>query len=206
VTWRNGSLVAGAGLTLGATGILAGTFFLNSVYLQAVLGWSALRSGLAFVPFVAAIGLGVHMTSHAVAGVGTRSLVVAGMLLAAVGALLLAIAPDRAHYAPDLLPGFCLLGVGVGLAFPARSITALSDVDHDSAGLASGMTSTGHEVGAALGVAVLSAIALRPDSGIVAGYGHAFLAGAVAAGLLAAVAAAAVRAVRPAPGVRVGMH
>ncbi|WCB93063.1 putative MFS-type transporter EfpA [Baekduia alba] len=206
VTWRNGPLVAGAGLMLAATGIMAGTFFLNSVYLQDVLGWSALRSGLAFLPFVVAIGAGVHLTSHAVAHMGSRSVVVAGLLLAAVGSLLLASAPDHAHYAPDLLPGFCVLGLGMGLAFPALSITALSRVDHASAGLGSGLLSTGHEVGAALGVAVLSTVAVGAGGGLAVGYGDALTAAAVAAGAFAAVAALVVPVVRPAPGARVGMH
>jgi EmrB/QacA subfamily drug resistance transporter len=206
VTWRNGPLVAGTGLMLGATGIMGGTFFLNSVYLQGVLGWSALHSGLAFLPFVVAIGAGVHLTSHAVGHLGSRSLVVAGMLLVAIGSVLLATAPDHAHYAADLLPGFCVLGLGMGLTFPALSITALSRVDHDSAGLGSGLLSTGHEVGAALGVAALSAVAVGADSGLAAGYGHAFTGAAVVAGMLAAVAALLVPVVRPAPGAHVGMH
>ena len=81
--WRSGSLVSGTAIMLGATGILAGTFFLNSLYLQDVLGWSALETGLAFLPFVVAIALGVHATSHAIGRAGSRVLLVAGLLLAA---------------------------------------------------------------------------------------------------------------------------
>jgi EmrB/QacA subfamily drug resistance transporter len=203
--WRVGSLVAGAVMMLAATGILVGTFFLNSVYLQGTLGWSALDSGLGLLPLVAAIAVGVHTTSRAIARVGAKAIVTAGMALLAAGALVLALAPDVARYAPDLLPGFCLLGLGIGLAFPAISITAMSDVDHATAGLASGMMSTAHEVGAALGVAVLSAIAVAASpAGI--GYGHAFLAAAILAGALAFLAAAVVPAVRPAPGGHAGLH
>jgi EmrB/QacA subfamily drug resistance transporter len=204
--WRVGSLVAGTAMMLGVTGILAGTFFLSSLYLQDVLGWSALDGGLAFLPFVVAITLGVHATSHAIARVGSRALMVAGLLLAAAGALLLSLAPDRASYAADLLPGFLVLGLGIGLAFPAISITAMSDVAHDGAGVASGLVSTAHEVGAALGVAALSAIALATDAGARLGYGDASLAAAIVAGGLAMLAAAVVPAVRPTPGAPVPMH
>ena len=202
--WRSGPLVAGAAMMLGATGILAGAFFLNSLYLQRVLGFSALHTGLAFLPLVVAIALGVHATAHLVGHAGARILVAGGLALAAAGALLLALAPDHARYVPDLLPGFLVLGLGVGMLFPAVSISAMSQVDHAHAGIASGLMSTAHEVGAALGVAVLSAIAA--GTGAAAGYGDACLAAAILAGLLAVVAAAAIPAVRPAPGAHVAMH
>jgi EmrB/QacA subfamily drug resistance transporter len=200
--WRSGSLVAGAGMMLAATGVMAGSFFLTSVYLQGTLGWSALRSGLAFLPFVAAIALGVHATSHTVARVGSRVLVAGGMTLAALGALLLSQASDHAAYATELLPGFVVLGLGLGLAFPAVSITAMSDVRHESAGLAAGLLSTAHEVGAALGVAALSALAAGPPLDYDAGV----LAAAIVAGALTLVAAAVVPAVRPPAGSRAAMH
>src|SRR4051812_49161757 len=202
--WRVRTLAGGAGMMLGITGLLAGAFFLNSLYVQRVLGWSALDTGLAFLPLVVAITAGVHVTSHLVGRAGSRVLVAGGLALVSAGTLLLALAPDHAGYATDLLPGFLVFGVGVGLTFPAVSITALSDVDHARAGVASGLMSTAHEVGAALGVAVLSAIAA--GTGAAAGYGDACLAAAVAAGILAAVAALAIPAVRPAPGAHVAMH
>jgi fucose permease len=172
------------------------------VYLQGTLGWSALRSGLAFLPFVAAIALGVHATSQTVARLGSRVLVAGGMTLAALGALLLSQASDHAGYATELLPGFVVLGLGLGLAFPAVSITAMSDVRHESAGLASGLLSTAHEVGAALGVAVLSALAAGPRID----YDGGTLAAAIAAGALTLLAAAVVPAVRPPAGSHAAMH
>jgi EmrB/QacA subfamily drug resistance transporter len=205
--WRVSTLRAGTVMMLGLTGILAGAFFLNSLYLQRVLGWTALETGLAFLPLVVAIALGVHGTSHLVARTGGRVLVAGGLALASVGALLLALAPDEARYLPDLLPGFLVFGLGIGLTFPAVSITALSRVDHERAGLASGLMSTAHEVGAALGVAALSAIAAGTGAGAsAAGYGDACLAAAIAAGVLGALAVATVPAVRPAPGAAVSMH
>ena len=97
----------------------------------------------------------------------------------------------------DLLPGLLAIGFGVGLAFPAASVTAMSDVPHDEAGLISGVMSTAHELGAALGTAVLSAVASA---------GATFAAAAVAAAVLAVVALVAVPATRPVPGQRVAVH
>src|SRR4051794_924905 len=208
--WRSGTLRGGAVMMLGVTGIMAGSFFLNSLYLQRGLGWSALDAGLGFLPFVAAITVGVHGTSHLVGRVGTRRLAVGGLALVSAGALLLALAPDDARYAGDLLPGFLVLGVGVGLTFPAVSITALSRVGHEQAGVASGVMSTAHEVGAALGAAALSAVAAGTGSGAAgisaAGYGDACLAAAVVAGLLGAGAAVVLPVVRPAPGAHAALH
>jgi EmrB/QacA subfamily drug resistance transporter len=199
--WRVRSLSSSAVMMLGATGILAGAFFLTSVYLQRVLGWSAIDSGLAFLPFVVATGLGVHGSGHVARAAGTRAAIVGGMALVAAGALLLALGPDRATYAVDILPGLFVLGVGVGLVFPAVSIAAMSEVRHETAGVASGLMNTSHEVGAALGVAVLSAIA-----GSASGFGDAFLAAAILAAVLGGAAAAAVPSVRPAAGAPVSMH
>ncbi len=202
--WKVTQVVSGATIMLGATGILAGTFFLVSVHTQEVLGWSALHSGLAFVPFVAATALGVHATSRVIGKVGSRALIAAGLAIAAVGALVLASVPHHASYVSALLPGLVILGLGMGLAFPATSITAMSDTDHATAGLASGVMSTAHEVGAALGTAVLSAIAVSSSSTGFAG--SAFVAAAVTAGVLALAAMAVIPVVRPVPGARVSAH
>jgi Na+/melibiose symporter-like transporter len=204
-TWRVRSLVVGAAMMLGATGIVAGTFYLNSVYLQGVLGWSALDTGLGFLPFVAATAAGVHAASHLLPRLGTRRLVVIGMALVAIAAVELALAPDRAAYAAYLLPGFIALGAGLGLAFPAIQISAMSDVDHERAGIASGFIQTSHEVGAALGIAILSAIAVS-GSGATFGYGDGFAAAAVIAVALGLLAAVSLASVRPAPGAQVALH
>jgi EmrB/QacA subfamily drug resistance transporter len=203
---RTPTLAAGSVVMLGATGIMAGAFFLNSLYLQSVLHWSALDTGLAFLPLVAMTALGVHATQRLVQQTGTRTLIATGLALVAVGTGLLALAPDHAGYATDLLPGLLVFGLGVGLAFPATSITALSDVEHQQAGMASGLMGTAHEVGAALGVAVLAAIATGATGGPAAGYGAACLAAAVVAAALAVGAALAIPSVRPAAGHAVALH
>ncbi|HEX5194829.1 MAG TPA: MFS transporter [Solirubrobacteraceae bacterium] len=204
--WRMRPLVSGAGMLLAGTGILAGVFFLMSNEMQDVLGYSALRAGLAFLPFVAATAVGVHLTSHVIARAGSRSLIVAGMTLVVIGALLLARIPHHATYASDLLPGLAVFGLGMGLAFPAITISMMSDVDHASAGASSGVLSTAHEVGAALGTAVLSTIAVTSSSGAIGSSRPALQAAAVAAAGLAALAALAAPSVRPPAGASVPMH
>jgi EmrB/QacA subfamily drug resistance transporter len=204
-TWRLRSLVAAAAMMLGATGLLVGAFYLNTIYLQGVLGWSALETGMAFLPLTLAILAGAHLASHFVGHGGTRGVTVAGLSLMAAGALLLVAAPDDAGFLADLLPGFLLLGLGTGLVFPAVSITAMATVGHETAGLASGVMTTAHELGAALGVAVLSAVATAATD-VPAGYGDGFTVAAVGAGVLALAALLALPAVRPARGVRVAMH
>jgi EmrB/QacA subfamily drug resistance transporter len=198
--WRSRSMVSGAAAMLGALAILGGTFFLVSLFMQNTLHYSPLHAGLAFLPFVAATGAGVHITSRLIGRAGSRVLIAAGMAVTVAGALVLRQAPDHTAFVAAVLPGLVLLGAGMGLAIPAISITTMSQVRHATAGLASGVLSTAHEIGAALGTAVLSAIAATGS------YGSAFLTGAVIAAVLAVAALAVVPVVRPAPGERVAVH
>jgi len=210
-TWRLRSLVSSGTIMLGATGLLVGAFFLNSLYLQTVLDASALETGLAFLPLVVVIGIGAHLGPHLLAHAGARTVVIAGLLLTGGANTLLALAPDRADYATDLLPAFVLLGFGVGLTFVAMSVTAMSNVPHHRAGLASGLMNTAHELGAAVGVAVFSAVALGGAGaatlvGFATDYGRGSLLAALLAGGLALVASVVVPAFRPEGGTRVAMH
>lgn len=201
--WRIPALTPGAVAMLCGTGLIAGTFFLSSVELQSALGWSALDTGLGLLPLVAAIGLGVRLTSHAIGHVGSRALIAGGLATVAIGATLSAMAPDggAASYATDLLPGMLALGLGFGITLPAVQISAMSGIGHEGAGAASGLMSTAHEVGAALGVAVLSSAA-----GATFAFGDAMVVAAAIAGGLAALALVAAPVVRPAPGTRVAAH
>jgi MFS family permease len=170
-----------------------------------VLRWSALHTGVSLLPFVGAIAIGVHLTGRLIGKVGSRPLIMSGMALAGTGSLLFALGPDHASYASDLLPGLVVLGFGMGLGFPATSITSMSNVREEVAGLASGIVSTAHELGGALGVAILSAIAAGGSS-IAAGNHTAFAAAAVGGAALVALAATLVPSVRPTPGTKVAIH
>src|SRR5215813_4081531 len=204
--WRNRSLAAGVLVMFGATGILVGTFFLNSLYLQGVQHASPLRVGLEFLPLALVIGAGAHLAARLLPRAGSRSLIVAGLVLMGAGALLLTGVSARSGYLTGFLPGLLVVGLGTGLVFPATAVTAMSDIAEDRAGLASGLMTTAHEIGAALGVAVFSAVAVAVGGGIAAGYRHGFVVAAAVAAGLAVVAALAVPSVRPAPGARVAVH
>lgn len=192
-TWRVTTLVSGTMVMLGVTGILVGTVFLASIFFQTVLGFSALSAGLAFLPFALAITAGTHLASKLLARTSPRNIAATGLTLAATGAALLSTAPGTAHFATNLLPGLLVLGLGVGMVFVAVSVTAMAGIPPQHAGMASGFLMTGHEVGAALGVAVLSAVAttagsLTSPAGVVAGFSRSFVAAAIVAVLLAVVA------------------
>jgi EmrB/QacA subfamily drug resistance transporter len=203
--WRERALIAGSALVLGISAILVGAFFLISVYMQDVLRWSALHTGVSLLPFVATIAIGVHLTSRLVGKIGSRPLIIAGMGLVATAAVLFSVSPARGHYASDLLPALSVLGLGVGLAFPASSITAMSQVRDDISGLAAGISSTAHELGGAVGVAVLAAIAAGKGT-IAAGDHAAFIAAAMIAAGLASLAATVVPSIKPQPGTNVAIH
>jgi EmrB/QacA subfamily drug resistance transporter len=209
-TWRIRSLVSSAGVMLIATGILVGGFFLNTLLLHHVMGASALETGLAFLPLTLVILAGAHAASNLLPRLGSRWIVVAGMLIASMGASLLALIPNDPSYLVNLLPGYLFLGLGIGMTFVAVSVAAMADVTHESAGLASGLMTTAHELGAALGVAALATVAATAGSdslgGLVDGYSTGFvIAGSIAA-TVAAVAAFALPSVRPEPGMAHGMH
>ena len=125
---------------------------------------------------------------------------VGGLLVVAAGALFLATMDSDPSYWTDVLPGFIVIGLGTGPMFVAISIAAMSGVATKESGLASGVMMTGHEVGAALGVATLTAIAsdLTTRAGLIDAYPHVFTAIAVAMVALAAFAAVAVPR-QPAP-------
>jgi MFS family permease len=178
-------------------------FFLAALYLQLVLGYSPLEVGLAFLPanlIMGAFSLG--LSARIVMRYGTRTPLVLGMGLVAVGLGLFARAPVDASFAVDVLPGMLVLGVGIGLAMNPLLLAAMSDVKPEQSGLASGVVNTSFMMGGALGLAVLASVAAARtgDStslgALTDGYHAAFLVGTVFA-----VAAGAVAALfmRPAP-------
>ncbi|MCF2533151.1 MFS transporter [Yinghuangia soli] len=183
------AVVTGAFTMLVATGLLISSFFLGSLYLQQVVGLSALRTGLAFLPVAIAVGLGAHLAANLLTRFGPGPIAATGLAITAVGAAWLTQLPADGGLA-DILPGLILAGVGVGPAFVAATTTAMAHVDHREAGLVSGLVNTFHELGGALGVALVSAAAaasLTPASATVEGYTDAFLGCAAAAALAALV-------------------
>jgi len=185
-TWRIRSLISASAVMAGVTGVVVGAIFLSSLYLQAITGASALIAGLEFLPLAAAIAVAAMIASKVIGRVGARTLILGGLVIMTGGVLLLAANAGGTSYAADVLPGFLLIGAGVGPMFVAIAVAAMSDVPAESSGMASGLMMTGHEIGAALGVATLTAIAgdLTTQAGLIDGFGRAFTA---TAGVLAAL-------------------
>jgi hypothetical protein len=184
-TWRIRSLVSASAVMAGVTGVVVGAIFLSSLYLQAILGASPVVAGLQFLPLAAAITVAATVASKVIGRLGARTLILSGLVVLAGGVLLLAASAGGTSYAVDVLPGFLLVGAGVGPMFVAIAVAAMGDVPSDKSGLASGLMMTGHEIGAALGVAALTAVAgnLATSAGLIDGYARAF--GATAAVLAA---------------------
>jgi EmrB/QacA subfamily drug resistance transporter len=145
-------------------GILTGAslfsmFFFISLYMQNVLGYSAIKAGLSYLPLAGSIILAAGVGSQLVTRVGFKPVLAAGMVLIAGGLLWFAqISPDGG-FLSDVLGPSLLAAVGLGFAFVPQTIAAVSGVRAHEAGLASGLINTSQQVGGALGLAVLSTVA-----------------------------------------------
>jgi EmrB/QacA subfamily drug resistance transporter len=179
-----------------------GMFFMGSLYLQLVQGYDALQIGLAFLPICIIMGaLTGRYSEPLIMRFGARRLLFPGLGLVAAGLILFTRAPVDATYAIDVLPVLILMGIGIGICFPALMTIAMSGATKADAGLASGLVNTTAQVGGALGLAVLATLSTERSESLEAagrstaealtsGYHLAFW---IAAGLvLAAIAVAAI--------------
>ena len=146
-----------SGLLLG--GALFSQFFLLTLYMQEVLHYSALQTGVAYVALTLAIIVFANVSQALALRVGIRRILPAGLLLAAAGLVLYARLPVHGHYFWDLFPPFVLSGIGMAFAFIPMTIGALAGVRSSDAGIASGLINTSQQVGGAIGVAVATTIA-----------------------------------------------
>src|SRR5918997_742045 len=172
---------------------LFGLFFLGVLYLQGVLGYDAIETGLAFLPVSVLIGvLSLWLSPRLNERFGARATLLAGLVLLVAAPGVFPPAPPDAGYVVDLLPSMVLFGIGAGLAFPALMTLAMSGATAEDSGLASGLVNTSLQVGGAVGLAVLATLsATRTDSlladgepaaeALTGGYRFAFV---VAAGLV----------------------
>jgi len=181
-------------------------FFISALYMQLVLGYSAMQVGLAFLPanlIMAAFSLG--LSAKIVMRFGIRAPLAAGLMLAALGLALFARAPAGGSFVIDVLPGMLLLGLGAGIAFNPVLLAAMSEVPASESGLASGVVNTSFMMGGALGLAVLASLAAARSQGATAagadaaaalnvGYHAAFLVGALFAATAAALGGLLLRA------------
>ncbi|HSP72981.1 MAG TPA: DHA2 family efflux MFS transporter permease subunit [Gaiellaceae bacterium] len=146
-----------AGLLMG--GAVFSQFFLLTLYMQQVLHYSALQTGVAYVALTLAVIVFANVSQALALRVGIRRLLPAGMLLAAAGLVLYAQLPVQGHYFWDLFPAFLLSGVGMAFAFVPMTIGGLAGVRRSDAGIASGLINTSQQIGGAIGVAAATTIA-----------------------------------------------
>jgi EmrB/QacA subfamily drug resistance transporter len=160
----------GAFLAVGAVGAgILGTFLFLTFYMQETLGYSPIESGLAFIPMAGGlVATAAITTSRVLPRTGPRPLVAPGMLISAVGLILLAQLGTDASYLTDLLPGELIAGAGLGLVLaPAMNIATLG-VRAEDAGVASAMVNTMQQIGGSIGTALLSTLAASAASGYAA--------------------------------------
>ena len=143
---------------IGIAGMFAVFFFLT-LYLQGILGYSPIRTGLAYLPVTAGVGLSASMTPRLIGRVGIRPVFVAGTLVAGGGVFWLAQVPIHGSYLTDLLPGLVIMSVGLGAEFVAAATAANAGVPPQWAGLAAALFNASQWIGGALGLAIFSAIA-----------------------------------------------
>jgi EmrB/QacA subfamily drug resistance transporter len=163
------SLSTGNGVFLMVAGGLFAMFFFASLYLQKVLGYSPLTTGLAFLPVTAGIAIGATIAEKLIPRVGLRPVLLAGMFAAAVGlAVLAATTKVDGHYY-GVLGGLLPMSIGMGATFVSLTLVATTNVEERDAGLASGIFNTSQQIGGALGLAVLSSIADSRTSSFLGG-------------------------------------
>ena len=146
-----------SGLLMGAA--IFSMFFLLTLYMQQVLHYSALKTGVAYISLTLTIIVFSAVSQALVTRVGIRRVLPVGLAVSAAALVLFARLPVHGHYWPDLLPAFLLSGLGLALAFVPMSIGGLTGVRQADAGIASGLINTTQQIGGAIGVAVATTVA-----------------------------------------------
>jgi EmrB/QacA subfamily drug resistance transporter len=185
-------------------------FFVLSLYLQNVLHYSAMESGVAFVAFALSVVAVSNVAQFVIGRFGVRATLTAGLIASAASVGVLARLPENGHYFWDLFPAFVLGGAGLGLSFVPVTIASLAGVGRADAGIASGLVNTARQIGGAIGLATISAIAATATHGYATSNGvaatsaaaldHGFRVGLIVAfAVLLVGAAIAAGFVRPQP-------
>jgi MFS family permease len=173
------------GLLVGAS--LFSMFFFISLYMQQVLGYSAIHAGLSYLPLALVIMASAGIASQLVTKLGYKPVLAAGMLFIVAGLLWFSRVSVGGGFVTDILGPSLLAAAGLGFAFVTTTIAAVSGVEEGEAGLASGLINTSQQVGGALGLAVLSSVATSHTADVAnlhdltEGFQAAFLGGAAIA-------------------------
>ena len=191
------------------SGLILGTvtfsmFLMLTLYMQQVLTYSPLKTGVAYLAVAGTAIIWSTVAAQLVTRVGVKPVIAAGMAFLTAGLLYFTQVSVGGSYLGDLLPGFLLIAVGLGFSFVPISIAALAGVETSKAGLASGLFNTSQQIGGALGIAALSAVATSTTENAVAsgtavptaltdGFERAFIWGGIVAALGILVALVLVR-------------
>ncbi len=192
--FRNRIRLTANAVTAVIGGMSAVVFFLAVLYVQEVLGYSPLESGLAWLPFCVAFMAGLMLSMQLISRFGPRPAMTTGLLVAAAGLLLLSRLPVGGSFLTDLLPATVVVALGFGMTNPAMQQASMHDVSEEDAGLGSGILTTLLQLSGALGLAVFVTLALREQQDSLAG-GAAMASAAVSGYSLAFKVGAAVLAV-----------
>jgi MFS family permease len=204
--------LTGANAAMAIVGAVAfSEFFVLTLYLQDVLHYSAVRTGAAFAAFALSVVVTSNVAQAVVGRIGVRATLTAGLVASAVSVAWLTRLPVNGQYFWDLFPAFVLGGAGMGLSFVPVTIASLTGVERSDAGIASGLINTSRQIGGAIGIAAVSAIAATSASNYAETHAAVSATGPVAldhgfqtalyvlTGLLLAGAAIAVTVLRPTP-------
>jgi EmrB/QacA subfamily drug resistance transporter len=147
------------------------SFFFISLYVQEILGYGPLEAGLAFLPFTAGIVIGAGAAQQLIRRIGVRSVATIGLTLATIGILIYTRTTLDGTYVSQILPAVIVMSIGMGLTFMPVTLLATTGIATEDAGLASGLFNTSQQVGGALGLAVLSTIAVSHTTSVLDGLG-----------------------------------
>jgi predicted MFS family arabinose efflux permease len=164
-------LGADIGAIFVGAGIFAMFFFLI-LWMQVVNGWSPVKSGFAFLPMPALIGVSAGISSQLLGRIGPRPLLTVGPAIAALGMFTLGLRLEpHSTYLGVVLPSLVLVALGMGCTFVALTSSAVAGVPHEDAGIASALLNAGQQVGGALGLAILTAVSTTRTTHLLAGGG-----------------------------------
>jgi EmrB/QacA subfamily drug resistance transporter len=173
-------------------------FFFLTLYMQTVLGYSPIQTGLAYLPLTGGVIIVAGIASQLFTRIGTKPFMVGGSIVGAAGLYWLSRIPVDGSYVSNILPGLLVVAFGLGAVFVSATTAANAGIGEDRAGLAAGLLNTGQQLGAALGLAILSALATAETTSLLGhesvaqaathGYQRALMAGAGFALAAAAVA------------------
>jgi EmrB/QacA subfamily drug resistance transporter len=166
--FRNRNVAAGNLMQLPITAGMFGVFFYLSLYLQQILQYSPVKTGVHNLPFTLFIAIAATIASKKVGSVSPRRILIFSPLMVAAGLAWFSRVPVQGDYVRDILPGIFLMATGMGATFVALTLAATSGVEQKESGLVSGLLNTSQQIGGAIGLAVLTTFSTARTNSIMA--------------------------------------